>query len=139
MAKLTLSFKIGKKLHKLDFPVQTLNELDNNKRLTSKQKAELKKIIKQNLKEVKGHFNDAAYKLDAKYIISDIVDNFFGVNFTDIIIGQICNKADVTYTYQDKAYFINEKIKAFYNPIKNKIYLDTRARNLEFDVQLGNL
>jgi hypothetical protein len=139
MAKITVDFKIGKKLFQFDYSTQDVKEIDKNKHLTKKQKTRLKDIIKQHLKETKTHFNDAAYKLDADFIIREIIDDFFGVNFSDIVIAEFCTKANVACEWKNKTYFVNDKTKAFYNPIKNKIYLDTRARNLEHDVQLGDV
>lgn len=131
--------KTGKKLGDFKWPVTPMTRIDESG-LTKKQKVRLKKLVNDQIKIVKDHFKDGAWDLDAKSLLHDIVDDFFGFNLTDLFLTNVCHKAGVSYEVKLKgSVYTNETKKVFYNPVKNKLYIDTKARDVDNDVQLGDL
>ena len=132
--------KKGKKKLEFSWPVMSLTKIKESK-LTSEQKKLVKKTVIDQIELAKTHFgNDGAWNLDMRFLYDEVVEKLLGFSLSDLLITQVCAKADVTYGYiGNKSLFVNLKDKAFYNPIKNKIYVDTIMRNSDTDIQLGDL
>lgn len=131
--------KTGKSLGEFSWPVSPFTKIDESN-LTEEQKTKLKDLIKEQIKMAKGHFNDGAWDLDASFLLHQVVDDFFGFSLTDLFLTQMCYKAKVGYTFKDsKSVYRNYTDKVFYNPQRNKVYIATTAKDVDSDIQLGDL
>lgn len=143
MAKIKIKLK-DKKTNKivteLDWPVSPMKVINNSSHLTKVQKKHLKDLINNAVTELKKHFSkEGAYKLDSNFYLHDVINKFFGFNIDDLFITQVCHRVNVEYVYQGSSVYRNYTKKVFYNPTKNKLYIDTRARDVNVDLQLGDL
>lgn len=129
----------GKKLTSFRWPIMPLKKIDESN-LTKEQKTTLKNAIKEQIKTAKSHFKDGAWNLSARFYYDEVVESLLGFSLSDMFITQLCSQVNVTYTYNNgEPLFVNNVPKVFYSQVRNKMYVDTRARDVDYDVQLGDL
>ena len=114
-----------------------------NKPLNKKEIQKFKKILNNEIKTLKFHFNkDVAWDIDFNYYYEEALMKFLGLNI-DLkfeALSHVLNKIEgLEAVYKDGGFkLVNTKDKVFYNPIKNKIYLAKSVKNIEHDIQLGD-
>lgn len=142
MAKINFELidkKTGKSLGGFAWPVMSMTKIDESS-LNKKQKKRLKKIIKNQIKISKEHFKQGAWDLDASFLLHDMIDEFFGFSITDLFLTQMCHQAKVGFSTTNKGtVYTNQTDKVFYNTVKNKLYVATKAKDVDNDIQLGDL
>jgi len=132
--------KTGKSYGKFSWPVTPMTKIKESKVLTKSQKKKLEALIKDQIKMAKEHFKEGAWDLNSKYMLFDTIDGFFDFSFSDLFLTQMCYQAKVGYASTLKgSVYRNYTDKVFYNPVKNKIYLATTAKDVNVDIQLGDL
>lgn len=76
--------------------------LDKWLKFSNKMPKSIKKLINKHKKEVKIHFEEDGYSLNADYIIDDIIDEFFGFDIrSEILFSLICTKEGLEAVYED--------------------------------------
>lgn len=134
--KVTVSFEIGNKISSHEWPLPP----PNNHLLTEEQLKIVDKIIREETSDTKRHFKDGSWDLDGSIIAAEVLYRIFGCHIEDYIVARIANACKVSATWTDKGpRLINKTPKVFYRPKGNLLYVDTRARNVELDVQVGEL
>lgn len=113
------------------------------KPLNQKEIKKFKKILDNEIKSLKHHFNnEAAWDIDFNYYYEEALMQFLGLNI-DLkfeALSYALNKIKGISAYYKEGTFklTNEKEKVFYNPLNDKIYLSKTAKNVEYDIQLGD-
>ena len=142
---MNISMTIGKKKFEMQWPITALADITG---LSSTQKKQLKTLVNKEVKILKTHFNDGAWDIDFDSTFDDIVVDAFGGNLREYVLGELVTRLNVAYgTSQNKKAALfnkdrvlyNKKEKVFYSPTSNKVYSDTQMRNVDNDVQLGDL
>ena len=112
------------------------------KALTKLNDKKLKVLVKQELKTIKEHFKECAYPLDAELIINNIICDYFGFDLPWVVYSIFVNNMKGIEVVIDGKFdrtIRNTKDKLFYSPRTNKIYEDISIRDVNLDIQLGEL
>ncbi len=125
---------------KFNYPSPTFDNLEKSS-LTKKQKREIKESIKKAAKDMKNHFKDGAWDIDSSYLLDEILYKHFGFHISDMISYEVCKSAKVEHKFEGikNSVYTNRTKKVFYSNVKNNLYVATTARDVNNDVQLGDL
>lgn len=132
----SIDFKIGNKITNTVWPLPPPTE-----QLLSKAQLNIvDKIIKEEITDTKQHFKNGSWDLDGGVLAAEVLYRIFGCHIEDYIVARTAKACRVTVTWTEKGpRLINKTPKVFYRPKGNRIYVDTSARNVNSDVQIGDL
>jgi len=121
----------------LDIP--KVQDIIKSSNLTKKQKQLFITNFKEEVKTTKSHFKDGAWDLDLNLMLSDFYVSVLGFE-PFMIKAALCANTDTTLSMTHRGVMMtNNKPKVFLNTKANKLYVATRAKNADWDTQLGDL
>ena len=89
---------------------------------------------------VRRHFNrEAAHNLDASLLISTILQETTGFDVWAYIEGKVMPKGTILESDGRSTMITSATQRVFYNTHKNRLYVDTEARDIDNDINLGRL
>lgn len=130
-----IELKFGNKVYKfIKWPLAT--------KVSEKWKKKLDKAIDKRAKEIRNHFNTGAWDIDEYSVTEEILYDVFGFHLMEYVKLRVLSKlkgVTLLYTYKGGPKYKSNIDRVFYSPVKNKLYISKVMKDVNSDVQLGDL
>lgn len=101
----------------------------------------LNSTTKKYRKELRKHFKQGAWRINAGFYRDMILQDIFGIDASlrmNLLLAQSAPGLELQYT-EEGAMLVNTRDKVFYDTVRSRLYVDKQMRNLITDIQLGDL
>ena len=137
MSKIKVELGQGGVLYKV--PVLSLKEVLTRSSFTKAQQSKMLELLTQQTKDLKSHFKDGAWRIDLDFVVNDVLMDVLGIDLFYVKAALSNAIGTDMLAANNTTYLINTKDKVFLDTSSNKLYVDIKAKNASYDIQLGDL